>query len=990
MSAAPPEWRHLPLYWDPDFPLVICQPCRFALGPAQASAHLWLKHQIPLEQRQGLTGYLRKHGFQEPAKVAPRPGGSPEHRALRTYEGFACRACDEYCTIDLSNMLKHLRLQHADIPRPSRRTVDQLYEDVYLQTWTHSTHRPYWVVARAGRVLRVAENRSSHEHLQALREREKTRRAAIQAAASDHSGPSSFESLRPWIERTQWDETYRGLSRDLLQRLTEMPAPSSSDRDHCLWSRPGEVDLVSPAGDERKLLSIAHAVDSLLDRCEETMRHTGRPILCWLRTFQPSPCYPKPFVFLARSTSTDRYRRYWKRFLIFVFRCYRLGPEIRRQRLRVKFRREQLDRLHSIWSLVSEDRVETPLTPEVPLAPSHCPRRKRDNRASPISDHDHDSDWDREDDEGSEEDETDYEDEDETDGDTEDETDQADGSPESSDQPETISLPSKCLEQLFQLNIMFITDEFTDGQPSSSLLVYFSGILGFSPDAQSFQPAKSFTPHLSALIYIQRLLFLEYALPYRAYPEIGWNRRPHRGHLDRLNQIRTQYMIAGALTPLAEFQSLRDYGRKMVRTDPPSFLLRWSEDGQTVFFGDDDGELKMETFRRLASHFLDQAESLCKTLMLEYSPSFDLATVRDDLTNTQGGFSFVQHVKNQLADAYLELADRACTYQEYRLYRQGQWNRKSIYLYLEQDERFRKLLMGILYTTGGQVPRIPELSSLECVNGPSTERGFYVWNGSMIYLTRHHKAKRSTNREFYVVRFLPARGGRLLYQYLVYIRPFVQMLRREMHMPELGPSEKSPESYLFQPKWHGPPWQSPQFRGILQQATEQAWKRRVTTQQYRQLAIGITEKHVREVFEPFNRHDDRTAAADRNVVFAWQSGHRPVQRNHTYGLDGAFPNQLQPALLRAYEWASTRWHEFLGLASKHIPSEGQALQTPSFLPDLSAPGHGELLSSAESSPSPDHEPILIKSPETSLYSSVRYYHHDFLGLLLMCVANLVF
>ncbi|KAF1808266.1 hypothetical protein P152DRAFT_228565 [Eremomyces bilateralis CBS 781.70] len=35
-----------------------------------------------------------------------------------------------------------------------------------------------------------------------------------------------------------------------------------------------------------------------------------------------------------------------------------------------------------------------------------------------------------------------------------------------------------------------------------------------------------------------------------------------------------------------------------------------------------------------------------------------------------------------------------------------------------------------------------------------------------------------------------------------------------------------------------------------------------------------------------------------DIAFAWQSGHRPVQRGITYGLDGAFPDTLQPVLLR--------------------------------------------------------------------------------------------
>jgi hypothetical protein len=37
---------------------------------------------------------------------------------------------------------------------------------------------------------------------------------------------------------------------------------------------------------------------------------------------------------------------------------------------------------------------------------------------------------------------------------------------------------------------------------------------------------------------------------------------------------------------LEEFQSLRDFGRVIARTDPPSFLLRWSDDVETVFYGD--------------------------------------------------------------------------------------------------------------------------------------------------------------------------------------------------------------------------------------------------------------------------------------------------------------------------------------------------------------------------------------------------------------------
>jgi hypothetical protein len=73
------------------------------------------------------------------------------------------------------------------------------------------------------------------------------------------------------------------------------------------------------------------------------------------------------------------------------------------------------------------------------------------------------------------------------------------------------------------------------------------------------------------------------------------------------------------------------------------------------------------------------------------------------------------------------------------------------------------------------------------------------------------------------------------------------------------------------------------------------------------------------VYTPFNRHDDCSDDADINTIFAWQSGHRPLQRGITYGLDGAYPFRLQPSLLRCYEWASVRWHEFLRQPSKRLP-----------------------------------------------------------------------
>jgi hypothetical protein len=142
------------------------------------------------------------------------------------------------------------------------------------------------------------------------------------------------------------------------------------------------------------------------------------------------------------------------------------------------------------------------------------------------------------------------------------------------------------------------------------------------------------------------------------------------------------------------------------------------------------------------------------------------------------------------------------------------------------------------------------------------------------------------------------------------------------------------------------------------------WGYAVRIQLYRQLVIGVTEKHVREVHRPFNRFDDKGPHADPNVAFAWQSGHRPIARALNYGLDGAFPTQLQPALLQAYEWVSMRWHEFLGQGSKSTAqpaplSEGASSTQPVNHYIASVPGISQA-----------HDPPTLLSPARGLPTSL--------------------
>jgi hypothetical protein len=127
------------------------------------------------------------------------------------------------------------------------------------------------------------------------------------------------------MERTRWPITYQGVRRVILLGLADVPVAHNADdltigqSEHC-------TNITSPSKDEQKIWHVTQATQLVLNRCEETMRRTGRPLLCWLITTRPSPCFPKPFKFLAREQTRRSYRRWLKGFLAFVFRAWRMKP----------------------------------------------------------------------------------------------------------------------------------------------------------------------------------------------------------------------------------------------------------------------------------------------------------------------------------------------------------------------------------------------------------------------------------------------------------------------------------------------------------------------------------------------------------------------------------------------------------------------------------------------------------------------------------------
>ncbi|KAK7177672.1 hypothetical protein PSPO01_16282 [Paraphaeosphaeria sporulosa] len=125
-------------------------------------------------------------------------------------------------------MTSHLSKVHLR-ERASKPRTDDLYDDVFLQTWGSGPTRSYWTVSVNGSTLRQANRPCADEHLKSVREREQARREEQQRIALTDTGTQTLQNTGPWMERTRWPIAYQGVRRDILLGLADVPVAHDAD-----------------------------------------------------------------------------------------------------------------------------------------------------------------------------------------------------------------------------------------------------------------------------------------------------------------------------------------------------------------------------------------------------------------------------------------------------------------------------------------------------------------------------------------------------------------------------------------------------------------------------------------------------------------------------------------------------------------------------------------------------------------------------------------
>ncbi|KAI7371326.1 hypothetical protein KC328_g17564, partial [Hortaea werneckii] len=449
------------------------------------------------------------------------------------------------------------------------------------------------------------------------------------------------------------------------------------------------------------------------------------------------------------------------------------------------------------------------------------------------------------------------------------------------------------------------------GQPFQSVLLHFLAVLGINEDTFRLRQANDFSYMLAGVVYCTRVLAVEILLPS--------SEREEQGEADdrRFRTWRDDYLADGTFSVMSKMLSLLAYGKHIALNHSNAGTTSMSPDRQTLYYR---GQLiNLPLFGRVVRDVVTAAEDILWAELLRTSRSerfaLPLEQLRDDVTFTKRGVSFVTHPANGLSNTRVWMLERAGR----TLLRGKTWRTAAVQAYLRQVDRFRELLLFCVHVTGGQPARGTEITSLRFRNGFMQDRNVFVMHGQLVVVTRYHKSQSQFDRPKVIPRFLPWRVGQLLAVYLAYVQPFQEFLAGRV-------SRLARSDYIWSNAFG--PWGTERLTKILGQEAAKGLGVRLTTLDYRHVAIALGREVVGEQFARghIEQSDDIEAAEvdegeDGLEMSAGRGGEVGANR---YGVSLDVIKHLSSRSIDTFRPLSDAWQRFLELSSRH-PGGGKGL-----------------------------------------------------------------
>lgn len=883
-----------PLTFVPSEQVIVCTSCKIAIPFQNLNTHLRDRHKIPHHTR--LTILAQFDGLPAAQKIddlQPRKDGSaPLSYLAPPTRGFRCLYCLGFKTVNWDKMRQHAKKEHSI--NATACTKEKRTSECFLQSWTNYNMK-YWVVAELG--------------------------PPNEAPSDPHSGPqlSLQHSMHPPSE----EEALMRMEAEEEQRLLSEQSNSvalDEELDHdentewlrgCewpMWFANKPLHLIVAAASPPS----ANTLDDFplgLWNGFEIFSPGGSERVIWKIIEASKVVFRRCEVTL---THTPRVLRCWLRswtpsFLAFPFELPQRDQTRRRY---YSYHERFLCYIFRIWALSRNLKEPTSEITGLQLTTAQAATM--------------DYIWDR-----------------------------MTALVKTADAGVVLqTAPDAVYENLFQLLVMFWTDLSHDGKMDRNAIVHFSGVLGIHPIELCFRKPYDYTPYLSALLWVGRLILLEYALPLTPYQHLSvpWpERTAYPDQVQRLREhIRPKYLLRGSLAPVGYIIERLQHGRAIARREGPRTNISWSPDGLTLHIA--EAHIHMRQFRGTIHGVLIRTQHLAQDLLFGWWPDIQLDRIRDNLGIHRPGFSFLAHPENNLQSCFRTVSRLAFSERGACSLKKGT-GKARLRRYLRTTDSFMQLLYAAVHMTSGMPARGEELRIIRWADTVAVQRNIFVYKGSIILVFAYNKANTNTNNSFYIVRSPCPAVQRLLFVYVAYIRPFRDFINRSMG----AISDHPTNPHLFATHDNIAGCFSAAMAHLSLRKSAIGCPIELSTSVYRQIAVSIAKKHLPILVTPF----DPNTPKDYNSflqLLSFQAGHKPTTHAGAYALEHGFPAKLQPDLIDRYLENSHVWHEFTLTRETDIldySSDVGSAATPStqlvgYFPDQSFPRTPERISYASS------------------------------------------
>ncbi|KAG6863980.1 hypothetical protein C0991_001400, partial [Blastosporella zonata] len=280
--------------------------------------------------------------------------------------------------------------------------------------------------------------------------------------------------------------------------------------------------------------------------------------------------------------------------------------------------------------------------------------------------------------------------------------------------------------------------------------------------------------------------------------------------------------------------------------------------------------------------------------------------LRDDLTNTAVGYSFIADPKNPFVskrDQLMEhiLASPILRSKIIAAETPGghiHWNKFILRQWLHQYAKFHGLLLARAHMLGGSPGRGTEITAMTFANIPtSTHRNCVVFGKYLAMLVTYHKGTAMTGMEKLIPHAFDGITSDLIIQDLAIARPFAELAAYICYpdQPDIGQVYRE---HLFVN--NGKLFTSDEVSAIMISLSEPVVGARLGLRSWRQVSIAFKRKRCTKLQDLIDVDEEET-------VDALQATHSRQTENRIYGLSPDALSGVAEDVLPLYLDASTEW-----------------------------------------------------------------------------------